>query len=105
LLLHGIDRASSIYKSATGRIVTTNNEEQVRNVAAMIVRYLKNHPHAADTAEGITRWWVMRQRYEDSIQTVQKALELLVEDGVLQGHSLTRGSVIYSLKSISHSDA
>ena len=85
--------------------MTTNNEEQVRNVAAMILRYLKKHPHAADTAEGITRWWVMRQRYEDSVQTVKQALAILIEDGALEGHQLAQGQVVYRLKSTRHSNA
>ncbi|MEW8492457.1 MAG: transcriptional repressor [Candidatus Thiodiazotropha taylori] len=84
--------------------MTTNDEEQVRNVAAMILRYLQKHPQASDTAEGITRWWVMRQRYENSVQTVKQALAILVQDGALEGHQLAQGKVVYSLKSKNNSN-
>lgn len=55
----------------------------VSNVASEIVRYLENRPNAAETVDGIAMWWLARQRFEDSKETVQLALEYLVNQGML----------------------
>jgi len=55
-----------------------NREQDIERISEEIHRYLTKHPNAADTLEGITRWWLTRQRYEESKKNVQKALYLLV---------------------------
>jgi hypothetical protein len=53
----------------------------VHAVAAAILRYLDAHPLAADTAEGIQRWWLLPQYGEVSLHTVEAALAQLEHDG------------------------
>ena len=65
-------------------------------VAKEIRQYLENHPHAADSAEGVMRWWVSKQRFDESILTVQEALELLVDEGELYESVTSSGTAIYS---------
>lgn len=58
-------------------------EHDIERISDEIQRYLQKHPNAADTAEGITKWWLTRQRYEEAAILVRKALESLVERGVI----------------------
>lgn len=48
-----------------------------------IVEYLRAHPSAADTVDGIVHWWLSRQRYETAKDVIWKALDDLVEQGVI----------------------
>jgi hypothetical protein len=34
------------------------NADKVEAIASEIIEYLRSHPDAADTAEGITQWWL-----------------------------------------------
>ena len=71
-------------------------EKQVEIVAREISRYLEEHPNAADSVEGIAEWWLLRQRFDDTVGLVQQAIESLVKQGQVEkvvGHS---GKVIYA---------
>lgn len=50
-----------------------------RKVAVKILRYLAEHPNAADTADGILEWWLFRQSIFDEERVVEQALDSLVE--------------------------
>jgi hypothetical protein len=71
----------------------------IAEIARAIERYLATHPNAADSVEGIRRWWLMRQRYEESAQQVQQALEQLLGQGVITKRVLTDGQVLYARQS------
>ncbi len=71
-------------------------DEQLEKVADEIIRYLQQHQFAADTLEGISHWWITRQRIEEDKQRVLAALEYLVERRQLHCRQLPDGSVLYS---------
>ena len=50
------------------------NDYEIQNVAREIESYLSMHPNAADTLEGVVKWWLIRQRFEESMNLVSKAL-------------------------------
>lgn len=56
---------------------------EVAAVAMAIRRYLDEHPRAADTAEGIQRWWLAPGYGEVRLQTVEAALAQLASEGVI----------------------
>jgi hypothetical protein len=62
----------------------TSNEESIHVLAERILRYLDAHPQAADTARGIHEWWVVKQVFSESLESVQIALDLLVERGLVE---------------------
>jgi hypothetical protein len=77
----------------------THNDKSnadVAGIARAIERYLAKHPNAADSLEGIHRWWLLRQRYEESAQQVQEALEQLLREGVVSKRVLSDGQVLYA---------
>lgn len=68
---------------------------EIAQIANEIQRYLRSHPHAADSLEGIAKWWLARQRYEDSNERVGRALKYLIESGEVQRKRLPDGGVVY----------
>lgn len=64
-------------------------------VAEAILRYLRQHPHAADSAEGVARWWVP-PALGASASVVKASLGALVRRGELRRVRLADGSVLYS---------
>jgi len=66
-----------------------------RQLADAISRYLAEHPEAADIEQGIADWWLPASVTPASVAEVHEALELLVEEGVVEKRLLTGGRTIY----------
>lgn len=84
--------ALSILGKATGVYQDSN---ATSDLAAVILRYISSRPNACDTLEGVTDWWLARQRYEDSYTGVAAALKLLIERGQAEAIPAADGHVIY----------
>ena len=65
-------------------------------LAREIRAYLKAHPNAADSVDGIAKWWLARQRYVEALDEIQEALEELVVQGVVAKHVTAGGKTIYA---------
>jgi len=52
----------------------SKEEQQIKRIAHEIERYLVTHPSAADSLEGVAKWWLTRQRYHDALSIVEEAL-------------------------------
>lgn len=63
----------------------------------MILDYLRKNPEAGDTLEGVTRWWLEQESIEISVDKVIKALESLIEKGVIKGQKVKGGSTFYKV--------
>ncbi len=61
-----------------------------------ILAYLSQHPQAADSADGVTRWWLARNASAPSRLEVEQALALMVQRGLLRRVELPDGTVLYS---------
>jgi hypothetical protein len=71
------------------------SEDAIRAIAAEVLGYLTRHPDAADTAEGIQRWWLIEGGvYAPS--DVEHALERLARDGAVVRRGLPDGRVLYA---------
>lgn len=73
-----------------------------RALADEILRYLHSHHRACDTPEGIARWWIKRQRLEDTVERVQAALDLLVADNRVVAQGSGGGPSLYRLAPAAH---
>lgn len=62
-----------------------------------VIGYLRNHPEAADTLDGIVHWWLPRQRYETARSSVEQALGHLVDRGLLRRLGLPGEGTLYAL--------
>jgi hypothetical protein len=65
------------------------------DLAAVIRRYLGSHPDACDTLQGVSDWWLARQRYEDTRTQVAAALEMLLERGEAEASLGADGHIVY----------
>ncbi len=70
-------------------------EDVVSIVAASLHEYVTRHPDAADSIEGIRRWW-LPPNVVASVADVQAALDRLVDAGVLSRRPLPDRSTLYT---------
>ena len=66
-------------------------------LARHILRYLREHPEAQDTVEGIMMWWVSERAIKHWLPHVRKSLTALVSRGYLEKHTAADGRVFYRL--------
>ena len=71
-------------------------DEEILAIAREIRSYLANHPNAADSLEGIIKWWLARQRCEYALDMVQRAVDYLVAAGTVTRGSTVTGKILYS---------
>ena len=57
-------------------------------VARWIAGHLAAHPRAADTAEGIRRWWLAPRHGEVALDLVVQALKELEREGVVSSRNM-----------------
>lgn len=74
---------------------------ELEDVANAIRRYISSRPNATETVEGVARWWLVRQRYEDSVEIVQQALNYLESSGRVTKLKVPGGKVVYCSPSAS----
>ena len=63
-----------------------------------IVDYVRDHPQATDTAEGIRTWWVP-DAVLSSEAVLDQVLDALVEEGVLRRERLPGGGELFVVAS------
>jgi DNA-binding transcriptional ArsR family regulator len=67
-------------------------------LADKILRYLREHPEAGDTIDGIADWWLTERRVRQGIAEVEIALRHLVERGLVDVAVREDGKRHYCLK-------
>jgi hypothetical protein len=72
------------------------DDRAVRAIAAEIERYVTAHPGAADTAEGIQRWWLSGHLADEPQAVLTEALEWLIARGLIAPATLPDGRVLYA---------
>ena len=72
------------------------NNKKVQ-VAYEILRYLTKNPGAQDTLEGIVDWWFLGRNIKYQKLLVKKALDMLVEDGLVIANQGTDSRTVYKL--------
>ncbi len=80
------------------------NKINVIQVAQEIQQYFHEHPYAADTVEGIARWWLSHLDVEVSHSLVQQALDLLIAKSIAGVKKNCGGDAIYSCAEIEPKD-
>ncbi|MGF6789709.1 hypothetical protein [Paraburkholderia sp. 35.1] len=75
--------------------MANTDDELVRDLEHGIADYLRMHPNAADSVDGIRCWWVGQRCKDASVDEVLRALAELVRKGVVRETDLHDGHVIY----------
>ncbi|MES2717464.1 MAG: hypothetical protein V4795_16990 [Pseudomonadota bacterium] len=61
-----------------------------------IQAYLARHPQAADSADGVARWWLVHGAAAPTRLQVEQALATMVRAGLLRRVDLPDGTVLFS---------
>jgi hypothetical protein len=64
-------------------------------LAVQILRYLREHPEAQDTVEGIMVWWVSERAIKNWLPKVRRSLAALVARGYLEKRKTADGRLFY----------
>ena len=75
-----------------------DKDELVNSIANEILDYLELHPDSVDSIDGIAKWWLKRQRYEEALTNVQLAVEHLLDEGKMEKIVVSKGGVVYSAR-------
>lgn len=71
------------------------NGDEIRMLSEEIMQYLDKHPHAADSLEGVARWWLRRETTGRMDGGLQAAMDQLVSKGLIAVSVLPDGTRIY----------
>ena len=78
-------------------MTTHDKRQQQDRLISAILLYLRAHPNAADSAEGIMQWWLPQQGSID-MNDLQQALDYLVETRAMSRTALLDGHMLYTSK-------
>jgi hypothetical protein len=67
-------------------------------VSHVVLEYLRAQPHAADTVEGISAWWLGTSRRGPRVSAVIDALEALAARGAVTRETTPAGETVYRLR-------
>lgn len=71
--------------------------QELSSVVVEITNYFETHPCAADSLEGIAKWWLTKRHPSVPLEMVEQALEYLCDDGKVIKTKGQSGNTIYSL--------
>jgi hypothetical protein len=78
------------------RLVADDLDEPRREALRRgIIQYLRLHPLAGDTPEGIVSHWLPATGYEDASELIEEVAALMVAAGELAARALPDGGVLY----------
>jgi hypothetical protein len=72
-------------------------QQIVQPVVRDVMRYFVDHPHAADSLEGIARWRLLERRLRETVQETAGALEWLVAHDYVRQIHVAGGQPLYRL--------
>ena len=75
--------------------------EERKNVARQILMYLREHPQASDTLEGIAKWWMQNQKLSESLTLIKQALAELETEGEVSERKMPDGRTLYAARRVS----
>ncbi len=75
--------------------MTEDSHRSRQELCDAILLYLQTHPQAADSLEGVARWWVRTEGPPPIAEEVLEALDLLVDAGHIARLSLADGRTLY----------
>lgn len=80
------------------RARSQSHNGQLPRIARETLRYLREHPEAQDTLEGIMVWWVSERAIKQWLPEVRKSLMALVASRCVEKHTAADGRVFYRLR-------
>lgn len=75
--------------------MSEDDGDAIAAIVDAIRHYFSRYPTAADSVDGIQRWWLPPPLDEEPLFLVELAIDRLVEEGVVRRFVLEDGGVIY----------
>ena len=69
--------------------------QEIGSLAEAVLVYVRRHCEAADSLEGIREWWLPSGSFV-SLRSLERALDQLVSQGLMQRTRAADGIVLYS---------
>ena len=69
----------------------TDNSE----IASEILKYLAEHPNAADTLNGVVQWWLEERTIRIQLDQIKQALDELVAKGMVTERRRGDSKIVY----------
>ena len=66
-----------------------------KKIEKEILAYLRDHPLSGDSVEGVSKWWLMPQRINESVNAVQQVLTHLEKAGLIYERTMPDGRTLY----------
>lgn len=85
-------------KETTKQKGVAKDMNKVSDIAIAIMQYLEEHPRSKDTLEGIRTWWLENESTPVPASRVEKALEWLLQQGVVEKQLLPGAEAVYAAK-------
>jgi hypothetical protein len=70
----------------------------VEAIAAEVLDHLRSNPRAADSLDGVRKWWLKRRGHVPAPDVVKAALTLLISRDALRAERAVDGTIIYSAR-------
>jgi hypothetical protein len=83
-------------KNRKEKTVKTQDYDILSEIQAEVLGYLEEHPRAADTIEGINKWWLLQRLARYSVTRIQQALDELEIAQVVERRVLCDGREVYA---------
>ena len=79
-------------------------DPQIEFAMSLILAHIQRNRGAADTFEGVTRWWLGAAGAAISPNAVRAALDRLVESGSLHARALASGKTLWYVRDASRGE-
>jgi hypothetical protein len=76
-------------------LTPSSHSDRVARIVLQLRAYATAHPHAADTAQGVLRWWLTGGGITASPEEIEEALATLVAEGTIARRRLPDGSILF----------
>ena len=70
-------------------------DHRVKSACDEIRAYLRKHPHSADSLNGVASFWIRGDADGRTLDIVQRALDVLTDEGGVAQDVLPDGRVLY----------
>ncbi len=72
-----------------------NNELKRGQLRIEIINYLHKNPNAGDSLKGVMSWWIPSTYKNTNAEKIERVLEQLVIEGLVEKVSLIDGTFLY----------
>jgi hypothetical protein len=77
------------------------SDDALPPAAEALLAYWSTNPDAMDSVQGIAQWWLMSSSGRLSMPEIERALNVLIERGLVVRRTLADGTEVYARQAMS----